>query len=149
MAADAKDIRGFRLPFAIGAAVITILLSAATAAWMSALLKSFHICALALRAPTRMDQTADDSKDFICTARACLRKRKTQVGGRNGHNSYISGFSSTATTSRAHCGLTSGLPTDHNFGRQTRSSLAVTRWILGQFQSLGVVRAHSRPRGSE
>ena len=82
MAADAKDIRGFRLPFAIGAAVITVLLGAATAAWMSALLKSFHVCALALRAPTRMDQTADDSKDFICTARVCLRERKTQVDGR-------------------------------------------------------------------
>ena len=92
MAADAKDIRGFRLPFAIGAAVITVLLGAATAAWMSTLLKSFHICALALRAPTRMDQTADDSKGlhFHCSGRirTGLARRDTPGSTTVGWNGF-------------------------------------------------------------
>jgi hypothetical protein len=51
MATVTKDISGFRLPFAICAAIIAVLLGVAVATRMGALLLGFHTFGVALRVP--------------------------------------------------------------------------------------------------
>ena len=47
-----KDIAGFRLPFAIGAAIIAVFLSVAAATRMGTLFWCFHALCIAFRVPT-------------------------------------------------------------------------------------------------
>jgi len=51
MAAVAEDIGGFRLTFAVGAAVLAVMSGVAAATWVGALLLSFHTSRTAFLVP--------------------------------------------------------------------------------------------------